>query len=138
MNCKNYEPCPEPPVFSYFLGKPLEYWIALEQKHDTVFSNFKILEGNYDRLYDENQRLIKENCYFKDPAKWNTPTVTTIWGKPLEYYTDLEQKYNRLETESVELFSAHAELETENRHLIARLDKANNALQALRNIADGV
>jgi len=113
-DCKNYkpkdwataEPCPEPAVFSTLLGKPYHYWYDLLVKYDSLIkvskkqrANIETLKANYDYLHDENQRLIKENCDLKDPNKWGlrpTHTITTYMGKPLEYWNDLEQKYNEL------------------------------------------
>jgi hypothetical protein len=95
--------------------KPKEWVTALpEPTHVPYFSYFLGKPQSYwMKLESEHQRTLKELEHIKSVV----PTITTIWGKPLEYYTDLE---------------------VENKNLQQRLDKANNALNGLRNVLDGV
>jgi hypothetical protein len=95
--------------------KPKEWVTALpEPTHVPYFLYFLGKPQSYwMKLESEHQRTLKELEHIKSVV----PTITTIWGKPLEYYTDLE---------------------VENKNLQQRLDKANNALNGLRNVLDGV
>jgi hypothetical protein len=107
-DCKNY--------------KPKEWVTALpEPTHVPYFSYFLGKPQSYwMKLESEHQRTLKELEHIKSVV----PTITTIWGKPLEYWTDLESK--------------SLDLQVENKNLQYRIDKANNALNGLRNVLDGV
>jgi len=124
-DCKHYEKADSQAVLQAKHNGAVSEIRRLSQKNDDLYSTFKILEDNYDRIYDENQRLIKENCDLKDPNKWGlrpTHTITTYMGKPLEYWSDLERKYNRLANENLDL-------QRRNDNLMDRIDKALDYLK---------
>jgi len=120
-DCKNYEKADSQSVLQAKYNGAVSEIRRLSQKNDDLYSTFKILEDNYDRIYDENQRLIKENCDLKDPNKWGlrpTHTITTYLGKPLEYWGTLQAVNESLYDD---LKKAREELEHIKRVMPARI-----------------
>ena len=96
----------------------------------------------YDVLLTTHQRTLKE---LKDyQARWTTwiqpePTITTYLGKPLEYWTELQERFNERTAKYIKLLDKHIETLKHNIDLQERIDKANDQLCAFRNLfADGV
>jgi chromosome segregation ATPase len=124
-DCKHYEKADSQAVLQAKYNGAVSEIRRLSQKNDDLYSTFKILEGNYDRIYDENQRLTKELNDIKDRGgawAFHYPTITTYLGKSLEYWTDLEQRYN-------EVKEVNAMLYNNNGNLSERINKALDYLK---------
>ena len=112
MRCKNYEPEPTyVPALSYFLGKPVAYWMTLESQNQRLIKKIGELESDL-KDYD---------------GRWTTwvqpePTITTYLGKPLEYWSNLEHNRDLLAEDNRRLIS-------EKRNLLDRIDKALDYLK---------
>ena len=91
----------------------------------------------YDDLLTTHQRTLKELEQIKTLVKAYSsppPQITTYLGKPLEYWAELQERFNERTAKYIKLLDKHKDTLMQNIDLQERIDKANDQLCAFRNL----